>query len=79
MFNKQEKSIDDYKKVRWAVDTGMTVLYLIVSYVLITTSDIGLYVVLGYVFFRLQRIASLQFINAKETNLQLNRTMNQER
>jgi len=72
MFEVQEKRIADYRKNRVTIDLASTVVKLAIAYALITYVDFGIFIVIGYIFYAIGNISSLQFINSQEIDLQLN-------
>ncbi len=68
MFDVMMDKIEDYKKIKLLSYFTWLPLKLFIAYILIENVDFGLYIVLGYILFSLERQSSMQFINANEAN-----------
>jgi len=72
MFEAEQQKIIDFRKQRSILNIVFTTIKLLLSYALITYIDYGLFIVVGYVLYSLEKAISLQFINSQEIDLQLN-------
>jgi len=72
MFGMEKQKIENYKKTKNSNIFLFGKIKLVSAYFLITYLSFGIFIVLAYIFYSLERIASYQFINLQESNLHIN-------
>ena len=72
MFGMEKQKIENYKKTKNSNIFLFGTIKLVSAYFLITYLSFGIFIVLAYIFYLLERIASYQFINLQESNLHIN-------
>ncbi|QYK06382.1 hypothetical protein [Shewanella zhangzhouensis] len=63
------KNIEYVRNNRVLLSIMWATIKLVLAFLIIKHFDYGLYVVLGYIFFSIESISSLQYLNAQEANL----------
>lgn len=72
MFEEEKQKICEYRKTRNMLNIVWLAVKLAIAFALVTYIDFGIFVVIGYVLYALERTSGLQFINTQEIDLQLN-------
>ena len=72
MFEDVQQKLQEHRKNRSILNIVFTAIKLTLAYALITYTDFGIFIVIGYILYALENNSGIQFINSQEIDLQLN-------
>jgi len=72
MFEEKKQKIQDDRKNRKRLNIVWVFIKLGIAFALVSYIDYGIFIVIGYILYSLERHSGLQFINSQEIDLQLN-------